>query len=186
MSSLRFIASATVSHVEPDGIVLKTKSGISKVYFVELPKEVQERFHYDPEKAAAAQAAAVQQTQEMNRQAAELDKQRKEQQQRQGRQAAAQQNIQALVNAYQGLVQQEEDLLAEIGRVKNAQENARRKWYTGSWGQAEPQSHQYQTDSAEANLPLLEGRLQNVRNEKQRVREELERAQRQPVFQASG
>src|ERR1051325_11058934 len=33
---------ATVSHVEPDGLVLKTKSGISKVYFAELPKEVQE------------------------------------------------------------------------------------------------------------------------------------------------
>jgi hypothetical protein len=37
---------ATVSRVEPDGIVLKTKSGISKVYFSELPKEVQEHFHY--------------------------------------------------------------------------------------------------------------------------------------------
>ena len=33
----------TVSRIEPDGIVLKTKSGISKVYFVELPKDVQER-----------------------------------------------------------------------------------------------------------------------------------------------
>jgi hypothetical protein len=42
---------ATISRVEPDGIVLKTKSGITKVYFVELPKEVQERFHYDPQKA---------------------------------------------------------------------------------------------------------------------------------------
>jgi hypothetical protein len=38
----------TVSRVEPDGIVLVSKSGISKVYFVELPKEVQERFHYNP------------------------------------------------------------------------------------------------------------------------------------------
>ena len=37
----------TVTRVEPDGIVLKTKSGISKVYFVELPKEVQKRFHYN-------------------------------------------------------------------------------------------------------------------------------------------
>jgi hypothetical protein len=36
----------TVSRVEPDGIVLKGKSGISKVYFTELPKDVQERFHY--------------------------------------------------------------------------------------------------------------------------------------------
>jgi len=36
----------TVKRVEPDGIVLSSKSGISKVYFTELPKEVQERFHY--------------------------------------------------------------------------------------------------------------------------------------------
>jgi hypothetical protein len=33
---------ATVTRVEPDGILLKTKSGISKVYFTELPKEVQD------------------------------------------------------------------------------------------------------------------------------------------------
>src|SRR4029077_4277219 len=37
---------ATISHVETDGIVLRTKTGISKDYFVELPKDVQERFHY--------------------------------------------------------------------------------------------------------------------------------------------
>jgi hypothetical protein len=43
----------TVSRAEPDGIVLITSSGISKVYFTELPKEVQERFHYDQAKAAA-------------------------------------------------------------------------------------------------------------------------------------
>ncbi len=42
----------TVSRVEPDGIVLRSKSGISKVYFVELPKEIQERFHYNPESTA--------------------------------------------------------------------------------------------------------------------------------------
>jgi hypothetical protein len=44
---------ATVSRVEPDGIVLRTKSGISKVYFTELPNDVQERFHYNPTSAAA-------------------------------------------------------------------------------------------------------------------------------------
>ena len=37
---------ATVSRVEADGIERKTKTGISKVYFVELPQEVQERFHW--------------------------------------------------------------------------------------------------------------------------------------------
>jgi hypothetical protein len=44
---------ATVSRVEADGLVLKTKSGISKVYFVELPKSVQQRFHYNPAPVAA-------------------------------------------------------------------------------------------------------------------------------------
>jgi len=33
---------ATVTHVEPDSIVLKTKTGISKVYFTELPKDIRE------------------------------------------------------------------------------------------------------------------------------------------------
>jgi len=39
---------ATVSRIEADGIELKTKTGISKVYFTELPKDVQERFHWAP------------------------------------------------------------------------------------------------------------------------------------------
>ena len=45
---------AEVSRVEPDGIVLRSKSGISRVYFTELPKDVQERFHYNPAQATAA------------------------------------------------------------------------------------------------------------------------------------
>jgi hypothetical protein len=43
---------ATISRVEPDGLVLRTKSGISKVYFTELPQDVQERFHYNAHHAA--------------------------------------------------------------------------------------------------------------------------------------
>lgn len=39
---------ATISRVEPDGIVIKYKVGISKIYFMELPKGVRERFYYDP------------------------------------------------------------------------------------------------------------------------------------------
>ena len=42
---------ATVSRIEGDGLVLKTKTGIFKVYFTELPKEVQERFHWAKPKA---------------------------------------------------------------------------------------------------------------------------------------
>src|SRR5712691_6730219 len=90
---------ATVARIEPDGIVLTTGSGISKVYFTEFPKDVQERFHYDPAKAAAFAAeqnaqfellrkqreeARQKQTEEMERQAetksqqqAEIEQQRK-------------------------------------------------------------------------------------------------------------
>jgi len=43
---------ARVSRVEPDGVVLVCKSGVVKVYFAELPKEIQQRFGYDPGRAA--------------------------------------------------------------------------------------------------------------------------------------
>ena len=72
---------ATVTQVEADGIVVKTKSGISKLYFVELPKEVQQRFNYNPQQAAAfasAQATTVQQT---NQQIEEANKQREKEKQ---------------------------------------------------------------------------------------------------------
>lgn len=48
----------TVTRIEPDGIVLRSKSGIMKVYFVELSRDVQERFHYN---AAIASAYSAQQ-----------------------------------------------------------------------------------------------------------------------------
>jgi hypothetical protein len=35
-----------VTRIEADGIEVKTKTGISKVYFTELPQDVQERFHW--------------------------------------------------------------------------------------------------------------------------------------------
>ena len=72
---------ATVTHVEPDGIVVRSKSGISKIYFAELPPEVQQRFNYNPQQAAAfagAQAATVQRT---NQQVEEANKQREKEKQ---------------------------------------------------------------------------------------------------------
>jgi hypothetical protein len=48
---------ATVKRVEADGIVLLTDSGISKVYFTELPREVQERFEHHPAAAGVSAAA---------------------------------------------------------------------------------------------------------------------------------
>jgi hypothetical protein len=71
----------TVSRVEPDGIVVKSKSGITKLYFTELPKEVQERFHYDPAQAgqfnAAQQGAVTQQNAAMAGQQRQQEEQRR-------------------------------------------------------------------------------------------------------------
>ena len=44
---------ATISRVEADGLILKTKTGISKVYFIELPKDVRERFLPTPARTIA-------------------------------------------------------------------------------------------------------------------------------------
>ena len=46
---------ATITRVEADGIVLRTKTGISKVYFFELPQDVQQKFRRRPATPSAAQ-----------------------------------------------------------------------------------------------------------------------------------
>jgi hypothetical protein len=89
---------ATVSRVEPDGITLKTKSGISKIYFNELPKEVQERFHYNPANAAAfnaaAQVAVAKSNENVQQEAAAKEKAAKAQQKKVGREAQERQEEQ--------------------------------------------------------------------------------------------
>ena len=113
---------ATVTRVEPDGIVVKTKSGVTKVYFAELPKDVQERFHYDSEKAAsysaeqAANYAAYQkQQEETRRQRADADAKNNailaEQQ-------AATNRTLSLQARYAELQKQEDELLVQIGEAK--------------------------------------------------------------------
>ena len=47
---------AKVSRVEPDGIMIKFHGGIAKIFFVELPPEIQKQYGYDP--AAAMQQKA--------------------------------------------------------------------------------------------------------------------------------
>jgi hypothetical protein len=72
---------ATVTQVEPDGIVVKSKSGISKIYFQELPKEVQQRFNYNPQQAAAFAGAQATTAQRTNQQIEEANKQREKEKQ---------------------------------------------------------------------------------------------------------
>src|SRR5437667_7165840 len=47
-----------VSRVEPDGIVITHKTGVTKSLFSELPTEVQRQFGYGPAKIEAETAAA--------------------------------------------------------------------------------------------------------------------------------
>lgn len=134
---------ATVSRVEPDGLVLRTKSGISKVYFVELPKEVQQRFHYDAAKAAqftTAQEAGVEQLNaataaqqqqlaaERQRQAAAIAQQQQQaqEQQRQAEAIAEQQQQQ------QFQVQQKQG--AKIAAQEQARQQHQRKRTTTGGG----------------------------------------------------
>src|SRR5262245_17675773 len=72
---------AMVTQVDPEGIVVKSKTGISKLYFTELPEDVQKRYHYDPANAAAAAAAQVAVTQRTNQQIEEANKQREKEKQ---------------------------------------------------------------------------------------------------------
>ena len=69
---------ATVTRVEPDGIVVKSKSGISKLYFVELPSDVQRRFNYDPHQASAYSAVQASNYAAIQKQEEEAQRQREE------------------------------------------------------------------------------------------------------------
>ena len=162
---------ATVTRVDPDGVVVKTKSGITKVYFIELPKEVQERFHYDAEKAAsysAEQAANYtgyqKQQEETRRQQQDADAKSKA---ALGQQQAATNRTQALQTRFGQLQKQEDDLLRQIGQAKQPGPEYR-----------QGKSVRHQPNPQKSQLPLLESHLKDVRREKGEVRKQLDKAQR--------
>ena len=162
---------ATVTRVEPDGIVLKTKSGIIKIYFAELPKNVQEQFRYDSEKAASYSAAQAANYTEYQKQEQEAQHER-ENTAAKNKAAAAQQQagttrIRALQDRY-GVLQQEEDaLLQRIGEAKQPGPG----YWVGKTLHRHPNPHASQ-------LPLLQTHLSDVRREKSELRNQLEKAQR--------
>jgi hypothetical protein len=162
---------ATVTRVDPDGVVVKTKSGITKVYFLELPKEVQERFHYDSEKAASYSAeqttnytAYQKQQDETQRQQQAADAKSKA---ALAEQQAATNRTQALQTRYSELQKQEDDLLRQIGQAKQPGPEYR-----------QGKSVRHQPNPQKSQLPLLESHLKDVRREKGEVRKQLDKAQR--------
>jgi hypothetical protein len=161
---------ATVSRVEPDGIVIMGKSGISKLYFTELPKDVQERFGYNPQKAvdySAQQNAGVEQVrkqqEETVRQAAEATQKanqyRVEQQNRQN-------EIRTLQSRYEELQREEDNLLLRIGEAKAPG--------PAYWGGSKNQTLRHYANPQASQLQLLQSHLKDVRHEKDQVRKQLE------------
>jgi hypothetical protein len=165
---------ATVSRVEPDGIVLTNKAGISKVYFTELPKDVQERFGYDPQKAgdySAQQSAGLDQ---VRKQQAEASRREAEATQKANQFRAQQQNrqneVRALQARYDDLQRQEDDLLLRIGEAK--------KPGPAYFGGKNNKTLRHSPNPQASQLPLLQSHLKDVRHEKDQVRKQLEKAQR--------
>jgi hypothetical protein len=164
----------TVSRVEPDGIVLTGKAGISKVYFTELPKDVQERFGYDPQQAgdySAQQSAGLEQ---VRKQHEEASRQKAEASQKADRyrveQTTRQNNIRIMQARYEELQRQEDALLVQIGEAK--------KPGPAYWGGNNNQTLRHYPNPKASQLPLLQSHLKDVRHEKDQVRKQLEKTQR--------
>ncbi len=162
---------ATVTRVDPDGIVVKTKSGITKVYFTELPKEVQERFHYDSAKAASYSAEQTANYTAYQKQQEETQRQQQAADAKTNAALAAQQaatnHTQALQTRYAALQKQEDDLLLQIGEAKKPGPEYR-----------QGKTVHHQPNPQKSQLPLLQSHLSDVRREKTEVRKQLEKAQR--------
>ncbi len=169
----------TVNRVEPDGIVLTSTSGIVKLYFADLPKDVRERFHYN---AAAAKVYSDQQnaTQELvakqqgewKRQADEATNKANQSQAQQLEDLArakaanraaqnAQEREQSLQARYNELQTEEDSLLIQIGTGQVTEP-------AGRWNQ------KYVHPNVTQLLPFLQSHLDDVRQEKEQIRRELQ------------
>lgn len=162
---------AIVSRIEPDGIVVKTRSGMSKVYFVELPKELQERFHYDSQKASAYSAEQAANYSAYQHEQAEAQRQREETEAKNNailaQQQAAKDRTQTLQTRYATLQQEENALLLKIGEAKQPGPEYRQGKHKG-----------HHPNPQKSQLPLLQSQLSEVRHEKGKVRKQLEKDQR--------
>ena len=160
---------AKVSAVEPDGIVLTTKSGISKVYFFELPKEVQERFHYDA--AKASEFTTLQQTAiaESN---TVVEAQQQQEAEERGRRAAA--IAQQQQQAEEQQRQRDAALVRQQQQQAQAQHrHARQQLQKATARQASEKERQRQIAGAAASQRVQED--QRIQRENQRNIEKMQR-----------
>lgn len=162
---------ATVTRVEPDGIVVKTNSGVTKIYFTELPKDVQEHFHYDSGKAASYSAE----------QAANYTAYQKQQEEAQRQQQAADAKTNAAWATQQAATNRTQDLQTRFGQLQKQEDDLLRQ--IGQAKQPGPEyrhgrSVRHQPNPQKSQLPVLQSHLSEVRHEKKEVRKQLDKAQR--------
>ena len=162
---------ATVMRMEPDGIVVKTNSGVTKIYFTELPKDVQEQFHYDSAKAASYSAEQAANYTAYQKQQEETRRQQQEADAKNNaallKQQEAANRTQSLQTHYGELQKQEDDLLLQIGEAKKPGPEYR-----------QGKSVRHQPNPRKSQLPLLESHLKDVRREKSEVKKRLDKAER--------
>jgi hypothetical protein len=164
----------TVSRVEPDGIVVTGKAGISKVYFTEVPKDVQERFGYDAQKGADYSAQQTAGLEQVRKQQEEASRQKAEASQKENQSrvehTSRQNQFRALQSRYEELQRQEDNLLLQIGEAK--------KPGPPYWGGTKNKTLRHYPNPQASQLPLLQSHLKDVRHEKDQVRKQLEKTQR--------
>jgi hypothetical protein len=165
---------ASVTRIDPDGIVVKTTSGVSKVYFAELPKETQERFHYDQQKASAYSAEQAANYTAYQKQQEEAQREQENAAAKQktilAEQEAAKNRTQALQARYNELQKQEDDLLLRIGEAKQPG--------PAYYGGKNNKTLLHHPNPQKPQLALLQSHLSDVRREKNEVRKQLEKPQR--------
>ena len=165
---------ATITRAEPDGIVIKTKSGITKVYFAELPKEIQDRFHYDQQKASAYSAEQAANYTTYQKQQQDAQREREEAAAKNNailaQQEAAKNRTKALQARYDELQKQEDDLLRQIGEAKQPG--------PAYYGGKNNRTLLHHPNPQKSQLPLFQSHLSDVRREKNEVRKQLEKEQR--------
>ena len=163
---------ATITRVEPDGIVVKTTSGISKIHFAELPREIQERFHYDQQKASAYSAEQAANYTAYQKQEEEVQRERENAAAKQktllAEQEAAKNRTQALQARYDDLQRQEDDLLLQIGQAKQPG--------PAYYGGKNNRTLLHHPNPQKSQLPLLQSHLSDVRHEKDQLRKQLQKA----------
>ena len=154
--------------------MIKTKSGITKVHFAELPKEIQERFHYDLQKAGAYSAEQAANYTTYQKQQQDAQREREEAAAKNNailaQQQAAKNRTQALQVRYEELQKQEDDLLRQIGEAKQPG--------PAYYGGKNNRTLLHHPNPQKSQLPLLQSHLSDVRHEKSEVRKQLEKEQR--------